>query len=104
LDNLREFLYALAEGFPFIFGFSVYDSFESQEVSRTGIVPLPRDSESFLGGHAVLAVGYDQIKRHFIVRNSWGEWGDKGYCYMPFSYLTNPGLASDFWVIHTANV
>jgi C1A family cysteine protease len=90
----------LASGYPFIFGFTVYDSFESDAVAKTGIVPMPSKTELVLGGHAVMAVGYDDSKKWFIVRNSWGEdWGDKGYFYIPYDYLTNKNLASDFWTI-----
>ena len=99
-QNLDQLKGCLAEGYPFEFGFSVYDSFESDAVAQTGIVPMPDPSESQLGGHAVLAVGYDDAKQWFIVRNSWGPgWGDKGYFYMPYAYLANAGLASDFWTI-----
>ena len=95
----------LAEGYPFVFGFTVYDSFESDEVARTGIMSLPEGNESCMGGHAVMCVGYDDEKKVFIVQNSWGkEWGDKGYFYMPYSYITNPSLASDFWTIRTIEV
>jgi C1A family cysteine protease len=93
----------LSDGYPFIFGFSVYESFESAEVARTGIVPIPKASEQLLGGHAVMAVGYDDSTQRFIIRNSWGvNWGDKGYFYMPYEYLTNGGLSSDFWTIREA--
>lgn len=91
---------ALAGGWVVPFGFTVYESFESPEVAQTGIVPMPLKGESVLGGHAVCCVGYDDTKQAFIVRNSWGAtWGLAGYCYMPYSYLTNVNLASDFWVI-----
>jgi C1A family cysteine protease len=104
-QDQSDMLAALAEGFPFVFGFSVFESFESAEVAKSGIVSLPKKSESFLGGHAVCSVGYDMTDKDFICRNSWGQaWGDHGYFYMPFAYLTDPGLASDFWTIHTANV
>lgn len=74
----------LASGFPFVFGFTVYQSFESQQVAQTGIMPMPAPSEKVVGGHAVLAVGYDDSTQHFIVRNSWGDgWGLKGYFMMP---------------------
>lgn len=90
----------LASGHPFVFGFTVYDSFESQSVAKAGIVPMPGPGERVLGGHAVLAVGYDDAASWFIVRNSWGEaWGDKGYCYMPYAYLTDGDLAADFWTM-----
>lgn len=91
----------LATGKPFVIGFSVYDAFESAEVAATGILNLPTASEKLLGGHAVKVVGYDDNKKHFIVANSWStSWGDKGYFYIPYDYLTNPNLASDFWTIN----
>jgi C1A family cysteine protease len=90
----------LAKGFPFVFGFSVYESFESSAVEKTGKVPMPKTSEQQLGGHAVLAVGYDDKTKRFTVRNSWGSsWGLKGYFTMPYDYLLNPDLADDFWNI-----
>lgn len=89
---------ALALKLPVIFGFTVYESFESASVANTGIVPMPQLTERPLGGHAVLAVGYDKDQQHFIVRNSWGDWGDKGHCYMPFNYL-GASQARDFWVV-----
>ena len=92
----------LASGYPFVFGFTVYESFESQQVAQTGIVPMPAASEKVVGGHAVVGVGYDDSKQQFIVRNSWGTgWGIKGYFMMPYAYLTNSNLADDFWTIRT---
>ncbi len=98
--SLEDMLACLSERTPIIFGFTVFDSFESDAVAQSGYVPMPKKSESILGGHCVVAVGYDTHKRIFIVRNSWGnDWGDKGYCYMPFKYLTDPNLSDDFWAI-----
>jgi C1A family cysteine protease len=95
LDLMRA---CLADGYPFVFGFTVYDSFESQRVAQTGIVPMPQYNESVLGGHAVMAIGYDNQAQTFLCRNSWGsDWGMAGYFTMPFAYLTSPRLASDFW-------
>ena len=102
LQDLHQMQGCLASGYPFVFGFSVYESFEGQEVARTGVVPLPKKGEKQLGGHAVLAVGYDDKDQTFWVRNSWGTgWGQSGYCKMPYSYLTSSGLASDFWALYT---
>ena len=61
---------------------------------------MPAAGESVLGGHAVLAVGYDDSQQRFIVRNSWGTgWGMQGYFTMPYAYLTERNLSSDFWTI-----
>lgn len=96
LDEMRA---CLAEGFPFVFGFSVYQSFMTEEVSTTGIMPIPRSGEKLLGGHAVMAVGYDDEKKMLLVRNSWGKkWGDKGYFWMPYNFLRSKNCA-DFWTI-----
>lgn len=103
LQNLTQLKSCLASGYPVIFGFTVYESFESNAVANTGIVPMPGYHESVLGGHAVLCVGYDDASQRFIVRNSWGTWGDGGYCYMPYAYLLSSSLASDFWTIKTTN-
>jgi C1A family cysteine protease len=85
-QNLADMKGCLAEEFPFVFGFTVYQSFESPAVARTGKVPMPRPGERVMGGHAVMAVGYDDARRVFICRNSWNRsWGDAGYFYMPYA-------------------
>ncbi len=97
LDQMRG---CLAAGYPFVFGFTVYESFESQAVARSGVMPMPAPGEQVVGGHAVLAVGYDDSAQVFIVRNSWGTgWGQAGYFTMPYAYLTTRGLSSDFWTL-----
>ena len=90
----------LASGYPFVFGFSVYEGFEDARVAKTGILNMPAASEKNLGGHAVLAVGYDDKQQRFSVRNSWGaKWGMRGYFTMPYAYLTDDNLVSDLWTI-----
>ncbi len=99
-QNLNQMKGCLASGYPFVFGFTVYESFESPQVAKNGIVPMPTPNEQTLGGHAVMAAGYDDSKQMFIVRNSWGAgWGLKGYFMMPYAYLTQSGLSSDYWTI-----
>ena len=102
---LNQFKGCLAAGYPFVFGFSVYESFESDLVAKTGDAPMPDTAnEQLMGGHAVPAVGYDDTLGRFRVRNSWGDgWGDHGYFTLPYAYLTDRGLASDFWTIRTAS-
>jgi C1A family cysteine protease len=100
--SLAQFKGCLAAGYPFVFGFTVYESFESETVAKTGVVPMPLPSEAVLGGHAVLAVGYDDATSRFLVRNSWGpDWGLSGYFTMPYAYLTETGLSQDFWTIRS---
>lgn len=100
INSLSQLKGCLAEGFPFVFGFTVYDSFMTNEVAKTGIMPMPKTGEHTRGGHAVMAVGYDDSKNAFIIRNSWGtNWGIKGYFYMPYAYISNPNLCDDFWTI-----
>lgn len=98
-DQIRR---TLASGRPVMFGFSVFESFESEQVAQDGMVPMPDPSESMLGGHAVLCVGYSDRMRGYIVRNSWGtRWGAEGHCYMPYDYVESPALADDFWTLRT---
>ena len=98
LDDMRT---CLADGFPFVFGFTVYTAFESAEVAKTGVLNLPGPKEKVMGGHAVMAAGYDDAQQRFIIRNSWDtDWGMKGYFTMPYDYLDpNKNLADDFWTI-----
>jgi C1A family cysteine protease len=88
-------------GYPVVIGFSVYESFESDQVAKTGIMPIPKASEQMLGGHAVLAIGYIHIKRkpYLICRNSWGtDWGMEGGNFAaPFAWITSTQNAGDFW-------
>ncbi len=97
---LRQLKGCLASGYPFVFGFTVYESFESPQMARTGHASLPGAGERAIGGHAVVGVGYHDARQWFIVRNSWGNrWGLKGYFTLPYAYLTDENLATDFWTI-----
>jgi len=100
--SLAQMKGCLASGLPFVVGISVYESFESDEVARTGMVPMPQPGEQLLGGHAVLCVGFRDSDQKWIFRNSWSaSWGDQGHFYLDYAYLLNKGLSSDFWVVKT---
>ncbi len=97
LDQMKG---CLAGGFPIVLGISVYESFESQQVAKSGVVPMPANSEKLLGGHAILAVGYNDTEQRFVMRNSWGtSWGLQGYFTIPYAYLTDSNLCDDLWTI-----
>jgi C1A family cysteine protease len=104
-NNLAGCIDALNNGYPVIIGFNVYSSFESNTVTKTGMMPYPNiKTEKLLGGHAVLIVGYNNSTQRFIVRNSWGtNWGDRGYFYMPYQVIQNTNMSGDFWVIKSVS-
>lgn len=101
-QNADDILNCLAYRTPFVFGFTVYESFESHAITLTGRLEMPGTTEKSLGGHAVVAMGYLDPKT-ILVRNSWGQqWGlpsHDGYFTMPIDYLLNPNLADDLWAI-----
>jgi C1A family cysteine protease len=100
VQDLNQMKGCLASGYPFVFGFTVYESFENATVAQSGHAPMPAPSERAIGGHAVMAVGYEDANQWFVVRNSWGpKWGLAGYFTLPFAYLIQSGLSSDFWTI-----
>jgi C1A family cysteine protease len=65
---------------------------------------MPSPSEKVIAGHAVMAVGYDDLQSWFIMRNSWGSnWGMNGYFTLPYAYLLDSNLSSDFWIIRVVS-
>jgi C1A family cysteine protease len=103
--NLTNSLYMmkqyLSNGYPFVLGIGLYESFMSKNVALNGIVPMPNTiTETYIGGHAVACVGYNNTTGYWIMRNSWGtSWGDNGYFYLPYAYLLDINLCSDIWTI-----
>jgi len=106
LKRIKSFI---AAGIPSMFGFSVYDSIEQSR--NDGKIPFPSNVEKIIGGHAIVAVGYDDsmtIENIYskektvgalLIRNSWGEdWGDKGYGWIPYEYILK-SIAVDWWII-----
>ncbi len=101
--NLDLWRHTLAEGFPIAFALNTFESFDDATHSR-GRVPMPKASDNVRethGWHAMLCVGYSDKDRMFIVRNSWGnDWGDRGYCYIPYNYVIhNDFNGHDSWII-----
>jgi len=98
--NLTQMKGCLAGGYPFVFGISVYANFPMQ--TRTGAIPMPGAAAALNEGHAMAAVGYDEGRRHFLIRNSWGTgWGKAGYGTIPYEYLLDADLSDDFWMVQT---
>jgi C1A family cysteine protease len=99
---LSQFRGCLADGYPFVLGITVFESFWSAPGQQATVTPLPKPGDQPAGGHAVMAVGYDDAKGWMIVRNSWGPTAaDHGYFYLPYEYVIDHQLASDFWVVST---
>lgn len=102
-QDIHQFRACLKEGFPFAFGFKLYESFHCDENEKEGLLPMPSAQEIESNKrtlHGVLAVGYDDTTQCITVLNSWGDtFGDKGYFYMPYKFITDPELAMNFWKI-----
>ena len=91
------------------FGFVVFESFDSSDVAKSGIAPMPKEDEQIVGGHEVLAVGYLKSEPEYVlVRNSWGSrqttgksWGldGTGYFLMPWKMILDPTLCGDWTTI-----
>jgi len=82
---------SLSDGMPVVLAMRVFSNMGN--TPKSGLLPMPTSKDTFQGGHAVLAVGYDNEKRVIIVRNSWGtDWADGGYFYMPYEYLKYGGV------------
>lgn len=103
--TLQDIKAALVLGYPVVFGFSVPQSFESQQVETTGIMLVPQPGEPSLGGHAVVAVGYDDSftanghTGYLLVRNSWGTlWGQSGYFQIPYNFMNYKNTDS-YWIV-----
>jgi C1A family cysteine protease len=107
-DLLGRIKSNLVAGLPAMFGFAVYSSYV-QSKTNGGAFPYPAPGESRVGGHAIVAAGYDdgkviknepggpQTTGALLIRNSWGtSWGDGGYGWLPYDYVMD-GLASDWW-------
>jgi C1A family cysteine protease len=104
IDNTNAYAIkaALADCLPVVFGATLYEDFYDL-VNNT--VPLPDSTKNTIGGHCMLIVGYSEERAAFLVRNSWGRgWGDDGYHWMPFTYITSRLLCDDFWVLQTVEI
>lgn len=102
LTSPADIFSCLASGYPVSIGFAVYESFESDTVANTGVMPYPNvQKEQFLGRHEVFACGYDVLRMSVTCQNSWGSsWGRSGRFEMPWSVLDNPNMVSDMWLAH----
>jgi hypothetical protein len=98
-QDVNEIKKCLKDGYAVSFGISLYESFMSTQVARTGIVPTPdQNTEQRVGGHAMTIVGYDDSTQCFIVANQWGKaWGDSGFCHMPYSMIIDTKTTGDLW-------
>jgi C1A family cysteine protease len=102
-EALKRIRAHLATGFPAMFGFPVYEEFMHPQPG--GKIGYPSPNSHQYGGHAIVACGYDDglmigpDKGALLIRNSWGtDWGEAGYGWMPYKYVS-AGLAVDWWTV-----
>lgn len=109
INNVTDMKLCLFSGYAIMLGFAVFESFEGDDVAKTGLMPMPdRNKEQMLGGHEVLCIGFDDNKQcpkasqgAFKVRNSWSEeWGDHGNFWMPYDAAADPNVLWDAWIQH----
>jgi C1A family cysteine protease len=99
---LEDIMKSISIKIPILMGFTVYDSFQHPDVTRTGVMPVPKPGEKIVGHHVTLIIGYDISKKYLLCRNSWGStWGQGGYFWMPFPFV-NSRNCSDLWIISTS--
>lgn len=100
-QDITHIKYAIQSGFPVVFGLSVFESIEQKSVIKFGIIPFPLNGSKKIGNHCAICCGWDDSRRLFTIMNSWGtNWGDNGYGYISYDYLSNPNFARDFWKIN----
>jgi C1A family cysteine protease len=99
-QDLNIMKQVLADGNPIIIGIAIFESFQSEETMKTGIVPIPKITERVLGGHALGVYGYDDNKEVFLIQNSWStNVGQSGWFEIPYEYILNENLGLDYWYI-----
>lgn len=96
LKGVPEMKRSLVVNGPFLAGVEVFDSWFTKTVEKTGLVPMPKSGEASIGGHAICVAGYDDVKKVFKFKNSWGAgWGAGGYGYIRYEYIAR--YCSDAW-------
>lgn len=101
-QSLAQLRATLAQGYPFVFGLSLYSSLWDANNNPKTVIPLPSGDDSLVANHGVMVVGYNDSSSLFLIHNSWGTAaGDAGYFSIPYAYVTDSQLSGDFWVIRT---
>jgi len=101
LNTVDDMKSCLVSGYTFVAGFAMHASFQKENWLATGVMPVPSTTEPVLGGHAVLFFGYDDDRKAFRARNSWGqEWSQGGNFWFPYQAAANPNILWDAWMQH----
>ncbi len=88
IKTVMEMKRSLVINGPYLAGVDVYESWFVKKTEKTGLIPMPKRSDQYQGGHAICIVGYDDAKKLFKFKNSWGDdWGDNGYGYLTYDYM-----------------
>jgi C1A family cysteine protease len=103
VKNVDKIMTAINAHGPVVIGITVYQSFMDDSISQSGIIPMPKNKDNIVGGHAICLVGFDVKEKHFIFRNSWGaKWGQKGYGQLPFEYIEQ--YSDDGWAFNGVHI
>jgi hypothetical protein len=98
LKTLADVKRVLKDGGAVVLGIAVFQNFVDASTAKTGVVPMPKANEQLIGGHAVVAVGYDDAKQWLKFANSWGTaWGDHGFGYLPYDFAANRRFTTEAW-------
>jgi C1A family cysteine protease len=96
VSSISDLKRALVQNGPAVAGIALYTSATSGDVSKTGVIPLPKEKEQMVGGHAIVIVGYDDQASRVKFVNSWGSnWGEEGFGYLPYAYIAK--YMTDAW-------
>jgi hypothetical protein len=99
--NGREIMAMILNKQPVACGATLYNTFESDEAMRTGIIPMPQKGDTVIGGHEFDFIGWNPT--HVECRNSWTpEVQDEGYFWLPWEYVLSP-LCGDLRAIAREN-
>ena len=101
LAGLADILDCVNNEKPVVIGTHLYESFMSLDKDSPVIEP-PGYNDDYIGAHAMVILGYNLENKQLLAKNSFGvDWGEDGYCYIPFYYAQKEFF--ERWVFQITN-